>query len=273
MSDARDNIEQLLEVMARLRDPRGGCPWDLEQDFSTIAPYTVEEAFEVADAIAAGDMDELRDELGDLLFQVVFHARMAEEEGRFDFSDVAAGLVEKMVRRHPHVFGDEQGASMERIDSNWESIKAAEQSAKGQRRESVLDGVPAGLPALQRSVKIQKKAARVGFDWPESRQVLAQVRSELDELEQAMDDGEPDAVTDELGDLFFTVSNLSRHLRNDPDMALRAATHKFERRFCAMEAMARENGQNLADLEPDDLEALWVRVKTRNKGQGARGKA
>ncbi|MBA3980472.1 MAG: nucleoside triphosphate pyrophosphohydrolase [Alcanivorax sp.] len=259
------SIEEMLEVMARLRDPETGCPWDLQQTFSSIAPYTIEEAFEVADAIAAGDHEGLRDELGDLLLQVIFHARMAEEQGLFDFDDVTRGLIDKMVRRHPHVFGDRQGVSLAEIKDTWEATKASEQAQRGTLRESQLDGVPAGLPALQRAAKVQKKAARVGFDWPQAAPVLAQVRAELDELEAAMVAGHQDAIVDELGDVLFTVVNLSRHVRADGEQALRGATHKFERRFRAMEALAAADGTTLAALDVDRFEALWHAAK---RGEG-----
>ena len=260
-----NSIEEMLAVMARLRDPETGCPWDLQQTFSSIAPYTIEEAFEVADAIAAGDHEGLRDELGDLLLQVIFHARMAEEQGLFDFDDVTRGLIDKMVRRHPHVFGDRQGASLAEIKDTWEATKASEQAQRGTPRESQLDGVPAGLPALQRAAKVQKKAARVGFDWPQAAPVLAQVRAELDELEAAMVAGHQDAIVDELGDVLFTVVNLSRHVRADGEQALRGATHKFERRFRAMEALAAADDTTLAALDIDRLEALWHAAK---RGEG-----
>lgn len=260
-----NSIEEMLAVMARLRDPETGCPWDLQQTFSSIAPYTIEEAFEVADAIAAGDHEGLRDELGDLLLQVIFHARMAEEQGLFDFDDVTRGLIDKMVRRHPHVFGDRQGASLAEIKDTWEATKASEQAQRGTPRESHLDGVPAGLPALQRAAKVQKKAARVGFDWPQAAPVLAQVRAELDELEAAMVAGHQDAIVDELGDVLFTVVNLSRHVRADGEQALRGATHKFERRFRAMEALAAADDTTLAALDIDRLEALWHAAK---RGEG-----
>ena len=254
-------IEELLAIMARLRDPDNGCPWDLQQDFASIAPYTIEEAFEVAEAIASDDMHELRDELGDLLLQVVFHARMAEEQGSFAFADVVRAISDKMIRRHPHVFADQQGASMTEIKDTWESIKAAERKSKGQEHASQLDGVPQGLPALQRAAKLQKKASRVGFDWPEAGQVLAQVRAELDELEQAMANGEQAAIEDELGDVLFSVVNLSRHLRCDAEMALRGASGKFSSRFRLMERAAAEAGETLADMDDAALEELWQKAK------------
>ncbi|MCH8543483.1 MAG: nucleoside triphosphate pyrophosphohydrolase [Alcanivorax sp.] len=256
-------IEEMLTVMARLRDPEHGCPWDLQQTFASIAPYTIEEAFEVADAIAAGDYEGLRDELGDLLLQVIFHAQMASEQGLFDFDAVTRGLIDKMVRRHPHVFGDRQGASMAEIKDTWEATKAAEHAASGRARESQLDGVPAGLPALQRAAKLQKKASRVGFDWDQAAPVLAQVRAELDELEAAMAAADPDAITDELGDVLFSVVNLSRHLRADAEQALRGASHKFERRFRHMEQIVAEQGASLDGKAPAELEALWQEAKRR----------
>ncbi|WP_111657096.1 nucleoside triphosphate pyrophosphohydrolase [Isoalcanivorax indicus] len=260
-----NSIEEMLAVMARLRDPETGCPWDLQQTFSSIAPYTIEEAFEVADAIAAGDHEGLRDELGDLLLQVIFHARMAEEQGLFNFDDVTRGLIDKMVRRHPHVFGDRQGASLAEIKDTWEATKASEQAQRGAPRESQLDGVPAGLPALQRAAKVQKKAARVGFDWPQAGPVLAQVRAELDELEAAMASGDQGAVADELGDVLFTVVNLSRHVHVEAEQALRGATHKFERRFRMMEALAGERDTGLATLDAEALEALWRAAKQKEE--------
>lgn len=260
---SRHVIEEMLAIMAQLRDPEHGCPWDREQDFASIAPFTIEEAFEVAEAIAAGDMDGLRDELGDLLLQVIFHARMAEEQGLFDFSDVTRGLIDKMVRRHPHVFDDRQGASVAEIKTTWEAIKAAERAVTGVVHTSALDGVPQGLPALQRAAKLQKKAARVGFDWPEVAPVLAQVRAELAELEQAMQSGDAEAVADELGDVLFSAVNLSRHLRADADMALRGASHKFEQRFRLMEQQAADAGHTLDTLSSDELEALWRAAKQR----------
>lgn len=260
-------IHALIEIMARLRDPDGGCQWDLQQTFDTVAPYTVEEAFEVAEAIAERDYPELREELGDLLLQVIFHSQMATEQGLFDFSDVVRTLNDKMIRRHPHVFGDQQGADIGAIKQTWERIKAEERQHKGRQHESALDGVPAGMPALQRAAKLQKKAARVGFDWPEPAPVLEQVRAEVDELAQAMtqamDSGSTDEIEDELGDVLFTVVNLSRHLKVDADLALRRASAKFSRRFRQMEAEAGENGQSLKDLQAEQLEELWKSAKVQ----------
>ncbi|MDF1819949.1 MAG: nucleoside triphosphate pyrophosphohydrolase [Alcanivoracaceae bacterium] len=258
-------IHALIEIMARLRDPDGGCQWDLQQTFDTVAPYTVEEAFEVAQAIAERDYPELREELGDLLLQVIFHSQMASEQGLFDFSDVVRTLNDKMVRRHPHVFGDQQGADIGAIKQTWERIKAEERVHKGRAYDSALDGVPAGMPALQRAAKLQKKAARVGFDWPETAPVLDQVRSEVDELAQAMAAQDRAAVEDELGDVLFTVVNLSRHLKVDPELALRRASAKFRQRFGHMEALARADDTALDTLDADQLEALWRAAKAQER--------
>jgi MazG family protein len=260
MSEA---IDRLLAIMARLRDREHGCPWDREQDFATIAPYTIEEAYEVADAIARADMVGLRDELGDLLFQVVFHARMAEEAGLFAFDDVAAAIADKMVRRHPHVFGTAAIASAAAQSRAWEEHKAAERRAAG-LADSVLDGVALALPALLRAVKIQSRAARIGFDWPEARAVLPKIVEELGELGREIEQGGGRAaIEDELGDLLFAVANLARKLGLDPEAALRRATGKFERRFRRVEAEAAEAGIG-PDL--DALEALWQRVKGEERG-------
>lgn len=256
-------IDTLLEIMARLRDPKGGCAWDRQQTFDTIAPYTVEEAFEVADAIAARDWPELREELGDLLLQVVFHARMAQEQGLFSFTDVVTTLNEKLVRRHPHVFdsGAASSTDIASIKAAWEQIKTAERNAKGRDHSSQLDGVPAGLPALQQATTLQKKAAHVGFDWPDAFSVLPQVRAELDELAAAMTAGDVQHIEEELGDVLFTAVNLSRHLRVDPDLALRRASHKFRSRFMDMERQASSSGQTLSSLDAAALEELWCRAK------------
>ncbi|MDX1803104.1 MAG: nucleoside triphosphate pyrophosphohydrolase [Alcanivorax sp.] len=252
------NIETLLSIMARLRDPQSGCPWDIKQTFDTIAPYTVEEAFEVAEAIARRDYPELREELGDLLLQVVFHARMAQEQELFDFNDVVETLNAKMVRRHPHVFADQPAEDEQAVKANWEVIKAEERARKGREHDSALDGVPAGLPALQRAAKLQKKAAKVGFDWPQAGPVREQVDLELAELDQALAEGEHDAIEDELGDVFFTLINLSRHLNIDPEQALRRASGKFERRFRSME---EASPSGLESLDAQALEAAWQIAK------------
>ena len=246
--------------MDRLRDPDGGCPWDLEQDFRSIAPYTVEEAHEVADAIERGDMDHLRDELGDLLFQVVFHARMAREIGAFDFDDVAAAVADKLIRRHPHVFGDAEERSAEAQTERWEQIKARERAEAGMT--SAVDGVSGGLPPLRRAAKLQTRAARVGFDWPDSAPVLAKIREEVEELERELDSGDADRIEDELGDVLFAVANLARKAELDADAALRRTNLKFERRFRAMEAAAAADGRRFDELDLEAQEALWQRVKS-----------
>ncbi|ASK33500.1 nucleoside triphosphate pyrophosphohydrolase [Alcanivorax sp. N3-2A] len=253
-------IAELLAIMARLRDPESGCPWDVKQNFDTIVPYTVEEAFEVAEAVARRDYPELREELGDLLLQVVFHSQMAREQGLFDFQQVVAVLNEKLIRRHPHVFGDQVAADEQAVKDNWEAIKQRERADKGRERPSAMDGVPDGLPALPRALKLQKKAAKVGFDWRQNPvpRVRAQVDAELAELDQALATGERDAVEDEFGDVLFTLGNLARHLKLDPDLALRRASDKFERRFRGVENVAEAP---LADLDEDQLDALWKLAK------------
>ena len=258
-------LDRLLAIMARLRDPERGCPWDREQDFASIAPYTIEEAYEVADAIERADMTALRDELGDLLLQVVFHARMAEEAGDFAFDDVAAAIADKMVRRHPHVFGDVEIASVAAQNEAWEAHKAAERQARAQPGggESVVDGVALALPALLRAAKISGRAARIGFDWPDARAVIPKIAEEVAELEVELDgNGSPAALEEEVGDLLFAAANLARKLEIDPETALRRATVKFERRFRALEALANERGIG-HDLGP--LEALWQEVKAMEK--------
>ncbi len=256
-------IKRLIEVMARLRDPESGCPWDIEQDFRSIAPYTIEEAHEVADAIERGDMDDLKDELGDLLFQVVFHARMAEEQGSFDFDEVAEAVADKLERRHPHVFGDAEIADAETQTANWEQIKAAERAEQGSGDDSVLAGISRGLPALRRSVKLQKRAARVGFDWPSPEPIFEKIDEEVNELKSAMAEGDVDAIEDELGDLLFAVTNLARQIEVDPGGALRRSNLKFEQRFRAMERLAVERGLDLEALGLDELETLYQLVKAK----------
>jgi MazG family protein len=255
-------IDRLLDIMARLRDPERGCPWDREQDFATIAPYTIEEAYEVADAIERGDIAALKDELGDLLLQVVFHARMAEEGGHFAFDDVAAAIADKMVRRHPHVFGDAEIRSVAAQNEAWEAHKAAERQEAG-GAESVLDGVALALPALVRAAKISRRAARTGFDWPDARSVIDKIEEEIAEVEDEIDNDAPKPVLEEeLGDLLFAVANLARKLDIEPETALRRATAKFERRFRQVERLARERGIG-PDL--DALEDLWEEVKRGEK--------
>ena len=254
-------IDRLLAIMARLRDPARGCPWDREQGFATIAPYTIEEAYEVADAIERGDMTALKDELGDLMFQVVFHARMAEEAGLFGFGDVAEAIADKMERRHPHVFGDAEIASVTAQNEAWEAHKAAERQASG-AAASVLDGVARALPALLRAAKISRRAARIGFDWPDARAVIPKLAEEIAELETELDQGaDPAMVEEEMGDLLFAAANLARKLDIEPETALRRATAKFERRFRQVEALAAERGIG-RDL--DALEALWQEVKQKD---------
>jgi ATP diphosphatase len=261
MSDT-DQLRRLLAIMARLRDPEGGCPWDREQDFASIAPYTIEEAYEVAEAIAENDMGALKDELGDLLFQVVFHARMAEERGAFAFADVAAAIADKMRRRHPHVFGDSAIADAAAQTIAWEEHKAAERRARGaDRPASALDGVGLALPALTRAEKIQKRAARVGFDWPAAAPILDKIEEEIGELRAELDTGTKARIADELGDLLFAVANLARRLEVDPETALRDATRKFERRFRRVEALLAEGGRIPSESTLDEMEVEWRRSK------------
>ena len=253
-------IERLLTIMAQLRNPDGGCPWDIEQTFDTIAPYTVEEAYEVADAIEQGDRTALRDELGDLLFQSVFHAQMAKEEGSFDFADVARAISDKMIRRHPHVFGDEDARSADQQTLSWEAQKAAERAAKG--ANGLLDDVPTGLPAMTRAVKLQKRAARVGFDWTRAHEILAKLNEETAELVDAAAHKTQNDVEEEFGDLLFVMVNLARHLKVDPEHALRRANAKFTRRFSHIETRMAENGRSLESASLDEMEALWMEAKT-----------
>jgi ATP diphosphatase len=255
------SIEKLLEIMANLRDPQSGCPWDRGQDFSTIAPYTVEEAYEVADAIAREDLDGLRDELGDLLFQVAFHSRMAEERGAFDFEAVAAGICEKMIRRHPHVFGSAEERQNGPEQGSWHRIKASERTAR-EGGCSALDGVAKALPALKRAEKLGKRAAAVGFDWPDAAGPNAKIAEELGELAAAREAGHAASIAEELGDLLFAVVNLARHLGIDPEQALLAANSKFEKRFRSMELEIKASGANLSDLDIDTLETHWQAAKS-----------
>jgi ATP diphosphatase len=258
-------MDSLLQIMKRLRDPEQGCPWDLEQDFSSIAPYTIEEAFEVADAIQRGDLDDLKDELGDLLLQVVFHAQMAEEAGAFGFPDVVDSISAKLVRRHPGVFSSEQVNTADQQLRTWDRVKAEERA--GQGRDSLLDGLPRGLPELQRAVKLQKRAGDAGFEWPSALAVLDKIDEEMTELREAISDGRHERLLDELGDLLFVASNLARQLGVDPAAALRHANHKFENRFRAMEKQAGGPAA-LERMELDEMEALWQRIK-RQSGAAA----
>jgi ATP diphosphatase len=258
------SINKLLEVMAKLRDKETGCPWDVKQDFSTIAPYTIEEAYEVADAITRNDMDDLRDELGDLLFQVAFHSQMASEQGSFTFEDVAEGICNKMVRRHPHVFGSEKERARGPAKGAWEQIKAAERASDNRNGgTSALDGVALALPALKRAQKLGKRASAVGFDWPDTQGVRAKINEELSEVSAAECGGKQQDIEEELGDLLFAVVNLARHLKVDPEQALTDANLKFERRFRSMETDAKNANQPLSKLDIEALEKLWVQAKNK----------
>lgn len=271
MLPSRD-IARLIEIMAALRTPGSGCPWDLEQTFATIAPYTLEEAYEVADAIARADLPDLKEELGDLLLQVVFHARMAEEEGAFAFPDVVEAITTKLVRRHPHVFGDARDLSPEAVKGLWAEIKAQEKAERAQARAAAglppeeagtgaLSGVALPLPALTRALKLQEKAGRVGFDWNDARQVLAKIREETEEVSEALDAGGPEAIRDEIGDLLFAVVNLARHAGVDPETALRGTNEKFTRRFGHVEAKLATEGRRPEEASLDEMETLWQDAK------------
>ncbi|MEQ3649137.1 nucleoside triphosphate pyrophosphohydrolase [Hyphomonas sp.] len=264
---AADAMSRLIEIMTKLRDPETGCAWDVAQDFSTIAPYTIEEAYEVADAIQRRDMNELKEELGDLLFQVVFHSQMAKEVGAFEIADVVDAINAKMIRRHPHVFGNEDTRTADQQVAAWEVIKAQERAGKDKSNgpSSALDGVALALPSLLRAEKLQKRAARVGFDWTEAGPIFDKLTEETDEVREAIETGDPDKIEDELGDLLFVAANLSRRLNVDPEQALRRANAKFERRFRAMEALAEGAGQDFAALDIDAQEALWQRVKHQER--------
>lgn len=275
LKPSRD-ITRLIEIMAALRTPGTGCPWDLDQDFASIAPYTVEEAYEVADAIARGDKLDLKDELGDLLLQVVFHARMAEEEGSFAFPDVVEAITSKLLRRHPHVFGDARDLSPAEVKVLWHRIKAEEKAAKAAQRAAaglppqaedtgVLAGVPHTLPALTRAWKLQARASTVGFDWNDARLVLDKIREETAEIDEALAKGDKDAIREEIGDLLFVVANLARHVDADPEACLAAASAKFERRFKGIEDGLDAEGRKAQDATLDELEALWQSVKRQEK--------
>ena len=272
MTPSRD-IGRLLEIMAALRTPKTGCPWDLEQNFATIAPYTLEEAYEVADAIARHDLTDLREELGDLLLQVVFHARMAQEQCAFDFGDVVQAITEKLVRRHPHVFGaevfgDERSHTPQAVEGLWDRIKAEEKAARnGGRSEGALAGVPVGLPALTRALKLQQKASKVGFDWNDPRAVLRKIREEADEIEAALGDDmatptNGDAAA-EVGDLLFAAVNLARHLHADPEAVLRQTNQKFERRFASIERALAAKGKAPQDASLAEMDTLWDQAKAQ----------
>lgn len=270
-------IDQLRDIMRQLRDPDSGCAWDIRQDFASIAAFTIEEAYEVVDAIERGDFDDLKDELGDLLLQVVFHAQMASEQNLFNFDDVAQAINDKMLRRHPHVFGDVTFSSEAELKASWETIKAAERGLRQfgreglesvgteiRREKSALDGVASNLPALKRADKIQKRAARVGFDWPDISPVWDKLAEEICEVREAIDDNDANAVNDEIGDLLFTVVNLARHAGVDSEAALRGASAKFEKRFRHVEAYAVADGKQLGDMDLAGLDDLWDRAKTQD---------
>ncbi|MDX8464341.1 nucleoside triphosphate pyrophosphohydrolase [Mesorhizobium sp. VK23B] len=272
MKPSKD-ISRLIEIMAALRAPKTGCPWDIEQNFSTIAPYTIEEAYEVADAIARGDFDDLREELGDLLLQVVYHAQMAEEAGEFAFGDVVEAITTKMIRRHPHVFGDEKARSAGMAKGMWEKIKAAEKADKRSARiargldpedhgKGYLDSVPVALPALTRALKLQEKAARVGFDWSEAAPILDKIEEEIGELREALARGDAAPIKDEFGDMLFAIVNLGRHLKLDSEASLSGTNEKFRSRFHHVEQALEASGRSLEKATLDEMEALWQQAKS-----------
>jgi ATP diphosphatase len=264
--DRQNGLARLVEIMAHLRDPETGCPWDVAQDFASIAPYTIEEAYEVADAIEQENWPELRGELGDLLLQVVFHARIAEDRNLFDLSDVANAISDKMIARHPHVFGDDsRDKTVGQQTRDWETIKAAERAAS--EKTGTLDGVALGLPALLRAVKLQKRAARVGFDWPETTHVIRKIQEEAQELHEAAADHDPDHIEEEFGDLMFVMANLARHMNLCPETALRRANAKFTRRFERIEALLQDSGKSPSDSDLAEMDALWDRAKAEERGE------
>ena len=266
-------MEKLINIMKELRDPKNGCPWDIEQDFSSIAPFTIEEAYEVADAIERQDLDNLKEELGDLLFQVVFHAQMAAEQNAFDITDVVNGIVDKMIRRHPHVFsnkkGDEKIENAEQQTLAWDSFKEAERKQKAHTKKetpSLMDGVPVALPALTQAVKLQRRASRIGFDWTNKTEIFDKISEELEEVRHEIEtEADKERVVDEIGDLFFAVSNLARHLEIDPETAVRVSNAKFTRRFKAMEELARQSSEELNDMSLDEMEDLYQQTKRDEK--------
>ncbi len=267
MAQDAGRLARLLEVMAALRDPRSGCPWDLEQTFATIAPYTIEEAYEVADAIERSDLAALKDELGDLLFQVVYHAQMAREAGAFGFADVVEAVIDKMVRRHPHVFGQAVVASAAEQTAAWESLKAKERASAGREGARVLDGDPTALPALTRALKLSQRAARVGFVWPSVREVLDKLEEEIAELRAELDAGDTDRAREELGDILFVCANIARDLEIDPETALRGANAKFVRRFGFVEDHLGREGRSPVDASLAEMEALWQAAKQAERGE------
>jgi len=271
-------IKRLIEIMAALRDKKTGCPWDIEQSFSSIAPYTIEEAYEVADAIERGDYENLREELGDLLLQVVYHARMAEEDGLFEFGDVVEAITEKMIRRHPHVFGDEEARSAGMARGAWERIKAQEKLLKAEKRHAaglpaegtpgLLGDIPSSLPAITRALKIQQKAGRVGFDWDNPLDVLAKLREEIDEVEAAVLAGDAKNIEAEIGDVYFSITNLARHLDVDPEASIRRTNQKFATRFGCIENTLKAQGKSFAQCSIDELEILWQQAKKTDNPAG-----
>lgn len=273
MTDPKASIDTLLAIMSRLRDPQGGCPWDLQQDFSTIAPYTIEEAYEVADAIDRNDLDDLKDELGDLLLQVVFHAQMASEQGAFDFADVVRAISEKMVRRHPHVFADVAADTADAVMVNWNEIKRAERAARGEQDTSALAGIARGLPEWQRTQKLQSRAARTGFDWSGPEPVLGKLQEEIEEVRVELARGDVAdnhaRLQDEIGDVLFVCTSLARHAGVDVGAALRHANRKFERRFRGMEQLAAADGGTLQEKTLGEQDAYWARVKRAERAEGA----
>jgi nucleoside triphosphate diphosphatase len=264
MQKSRD-INRLLEIMTALRNPQTGCSWDIEQTFTTIAPYTIEEAYEVSDAIARDDLADLKDELGDLLLQVVFHARIAQEQNAFDFGDVVESITAKMIRRHPHVFGAKRDLSPAEVKGLWAKIKAEEKAARAQEKPGLLADVPVTLPGLTRAVKLQSKASTVGFDWNDARLVLDKIREETREIEAALAAKDNVAIRDEIGDLLFAVANLARHVGADPEAAIRSTNAKFERRFGHIENEIARRGQNLGEVSLAEMDTLWNDAKTREK--------
>lgn len=265
MNKKDQNIESLLSIMAALRTPETGCPWDLQQDFKSIALYTLEEAYEVTDAIERDDMEDLKDELGDLLLQVVFHARMAEEKGLFSFHDVVDAISTKMIRRHPHVFAHAEAETPDAVKQSWEDIKAAEKAQKGKLPNSLLEDVPRTLPGLSRAVKLQKRAAKVGFDWQEAAPIFDKLEEELTELKDAITAQNQDNIEEEYGDMLFVMANLARHLKLDPETAIRRGNHKFSNRFKWMEDETKAQNKLLSDLSLDQLEDLWRKAKLNLK--------
>lgn len=274
------DIARLLEIMEALRTPGTGCPWDLDQDFASIAPYTLEEAYEVVDAIERGDFSDLKDELGDLLLQVVFHARMAEEQELFAFPDVVEAITRKLIRRHPHVFGNAKDLTPSEVKHLWDEIKQAEKNERRASREALgqapepqektfLGGIPTGLPALTRAQKLTAKAAKVGFDWPETAQVIDKIHEELDEVKEAASSNDKASIEDEIGDLLFSVTNLARHFGIDPESALRRTNAKFEKRFGAIEASLARQGRSLADASLDEMERIWDEAKQEERNNGS----